>query len=87
MELLFNIYIIGVYITLLIFCCVLTYSRKFNDYTGELINTCTKGTSLEGIHPYVLMIPFVILCSVFSWIGFVGLITILIDFKEWIKNE
>lgn len=87
MELLLNLYVIGVYATLLLFCSMLTNNSKFNDYTAEIIDLGIKGTQFEGTHPYIIMMPFVILCSIFSWIGFVGLITILIDFKEWNKNE
>lgn len=86
MELFFSLYFIGAYITALVFIMLLNID-SFREYIANLLDSTKQLIRMENYHAYALMSSLTIILSLASWLGFIGLIALIIDFFDYLNNN
>ena len=80
-----EIYILGSYLAVLIYAFLLQFD-SFREYMELLIDSINNVT--KKVHPYSLMVAFSSILIITSWIGFLCMIAIICDYRDFIyKNK
>lgn len=75
-----EIYILGGYLTILLYGVLLDDIKEFREYMTQLMEIVIKSLHIKKTHPYTLMFTLGVIFLFTSWVGFIGLMYLIIDF-------
>ena len=73
-------YIVGGYISILLYALLVENVKDFREYMIQLMEVVIKTCKIEKTHAYTLISAFSIILLFASWIGFIILMLLIGDF-------
>jgi len=75
-----EIFIAGGYLALLLYAILVENVVDFREYMTQLMEVVIKTFKIKNMHPFTLIVNLGLLLLFTSWIGFVILLYLIIDF-------